>query len=830
VAFFPTLLPRGRRSTEQKVLLSDYYSTLINAGIDVHTRSKPWPVERAVAEGYERVNLVFRSVNTIAGDCARRDIPFRFREGDKVLDDHPLYRLLNRRANPMEDSHAFRTRLVSQILLSKRGAFVEETRSNGGTPVRLDLLPPGRTRIVPPMNVTTTQAMTARDTGNDLIDHYEVWRNDGSRYDIDPERVRWFRNPHPLDPYSGTTPLESLGLTVELDYFARLYNTRFLRNDGRPGGVLAVKNDMEDDGMEQLEARFGKGPTEAGKLSVIAGEVSYVDLAARPRDMQYGSLAKVTKDDLLVGFGTPESVMGNAAGRTFDNAENEAYIYWSRTVMGSLSLVAAGFDDDASDDLEPFFDTEAIDVLQLPVRKRREEMRLEVTDGLRSPKSYADAAGYGHEIEDTPKTRALRQPAGVTLLAVRADDEDALAPAAPSGPTVPGPALRGAVVPESTPPGTTPQEDTAPSAAKPPPGNTFLAGGARATPAAADTPATPTATPKGDEQKRLPQPTSRVVVPINIKAAAAQWVDVSPADTEADAEAKIGDVLAKVMDGWLSRAVARVKSPKTRKGTRHWKADGTLPADTRGGHKALDVAYAADEDTTAKEIDAKTRPLVVDAALAAAAAYLTAAGPALLGGAEHKARAKQPPELDALVAAMRDGAKITVDMIPPDVGKRIRDRAQAIVPHLDAGARGQIRTAARAAAAKDADGGTVEDIVAQLEDRRDAVEQWARAAAADAAGAAAAVGHDLAAAQVQKALGGDVYRQWFSRHDEKTRDTHRGAHGQRRDIGVPFKVGAASLQYPKDPLGPPGEVKNCRCHAIYRHRRSGRFDFEVAAS
>jgi hypothetical protein len=66
-----------------------------------------------------------------------------------------------------------------------------------------------------------------------------------------------------------------------------------------------------------------------------------------------------------------------------------------------------------------------------------EEARAEVAAGVRTIKSYADLAGYGDEIEDTPQTRALWMPAGLTPIASREADKEALAP--PAGPpTAPG--------------------------------------------------------------------------------------------------------------------------------------------------------------------------------------------------------------------------------------------------------------------------------------------------------------------------------------------------------------------------------------------------------
>jgi len=56
---------------------------------------------------------------------------------------------------------------------------------------------------------------------------------------------------------------------------------------------------------------------------------------------------------------------------------------------------------------------------------------------------------------------------------------------------------------------------------------------------------------------------------------------------------------------------------------------------------------------------------------------------------------------------------------------------------------------------------------------------------------------------------------WVAINDDRTRDSHRTAHGQRRRINDPFSVGGSSLQWPADAGGPLGEIVNCRCWEDY---------------
>lgn len=66
-----------------------------------------------------------------------------------------------------------------------------------------------------------------------------------------------------------------------------------------------------------------------------------------------------------------------------------------------------------------------------------------------------------------------------------------------------------------------------------------------------------------------------------------------------------------------------------------------------------------------------------------------------------------------------------------------------------------------------------------------------------------------------KASGLPLQKEWISSGLERTRDTHRAAHGQTVDIDQPFTVGYSLLMQPGDPSGPAEEVINCRCIAGY---------------
>lgn len=336
-------------------------------------------VVRLVRDTFERITWIFRSVDAIASDAAA--LPIVVRDGDpttgEAIENHELLPLLNWKASPEEFAFAFRYRVVSQLLLSTRGVFIEHERSRGGELLALRLLPPQYTKPIPDPHA--------------FVKGFEV-RIGGTVEQVDADRVTWIRLPHPLDPYRSMTPIEAMGITIDTEWLAKLYNANFLRNDGRPGGMVAVKGKLMAQDAEEIKARFS-GPQRAGQWTVVEADgLDVEDMAINPREGQYAELRKMSKDELLIGMGTPESVLGNASGRTFDNADAEVGIYWEQTMPKYLRVVGNALDElDGDPTTYVVHDTSGVSALQRIEERRRDQLLAELDAGVITPDEYREA-------------------------------------------------------------------------------------------------------------------------------------------------------------------------------------------------------------------------------------------------------------------------------------------------------------------------------------------------------------------------------------------------------------------------------------------------------
>ena len=61
----------------------------------------------------------------------------------------------------------------------------------------------------------------------------------------------------------------------------------------------------------------------------------------------------------------------------------------------------------------------------------------------------------------------------------------------------------------------------------------------------------------------------------------------------------------------------------------------------------------------------------------------------------------------------------------------------------------------------------------------------------------------------------ECQKEWLATNDQRTREAHRLADGQRVGVNQPFKVDGDYLQVPGDPAGRYENVVNCRCTVVY---------------
>jgi HK97 family phage portal protein len=390
-----------------------------------------WDIERVYKEGMQRVTWVARCIDAIAGNQARLPVILRKDNspsgeivGGTKAKNSELLKILNTKSNIGENSFIFRYRLSSQMLMSTRGVFIEKIKGRDGSIIGLNLLPPQSTAPIP-------------DPKN-FVAGYEVQMPQGNVVIMKPEDVVWIRKPHPLDPYLSLTPLESAGVAVEIENLAKIYNRNYLINDGRPGGLLVLRGEIDDDDKEEIKSRFRGNLTRAGATTVISSDdgADFVDTSASPRDAAYTQMRQITKEEILAAFGVPESVIGNAAGRTFSNASEEHRVFWNETMMPHLEQIARGLDE-LDEQYYIDFDVKSVPVLILYEQERTRYLMDEFQNGLISNNEYRIYSGR-KEVDSDLADSLLMNPNLTPIANTKKKMDQPVQAQVPGAPGMPG--------------------------------------------------------------------------------------------------------------------------------------------------------------------------------------------------------------------------------------------------------------------------------------------------------------------------------------------------------------------------------------------------------
>ncbi|MFE2181361.1 phage portal protein [Streptomyces sp. NPDC059455] len=756
-----------------------------------------WDLERVIIEGYERSIWTFKSVEAISKHAST--LPVQIGRGgderqfEETLEDHPLLRLLNKKANPLETGDVFKKRLSAQLLLSKKGVFIEKTFSRGGVLTRLDLLPPDRVQIIPD------------DRNADYVKHFEFTNYAGQIRELKPKNVIWLRDPHPTDPFCGITPIEAAGLSVNLDVMARTYNISFIENDGRPGGIVGIDLDGVDaNEVERIQKRLAPGAHNAGQLTLVGtgpGGVSYVDTSARPREMAYETLASTTKQEILSAFGVYESVIGNASERTFNNADREEWNFWAHTALPHLNLIASAFDPDLSDDWVIRFDTSRIAALEFPRRQAREEARKEFEAGLITIDEYREIAN--RRPFNTPQSRALW--ISPQKAPVPANDQDAaalgLAPEPGAGgesdtdanaalPATGGDESAAAAVVEArtTEPAPTAADDIAAARGQAPlelpagaaaAADDVAAARARVTEAASGDAADDIARARSNNTQPESGPATEDVetarAQLEVKALPTGGFEIADSDFDTLSKA-VAAVLTSLLARQEGVIVARLRAPKTRKYTRFWTPQDEN--DIRSGDAHIDQDRVVSASRWAEETTNALAPILQQATTATARKLSQA-----LTGAN-----TVPPAAvaAALVTTMYAGEAVTAflgELV--DVLRNAQDNGS----NLD-----------------------LETLIHKVGDFYRSAVPTLIARVAETCAVSTING---AADATAESAGPGVARTWVTRQDARVRTAHKVLHGKILPVGTPYEVNGFQLRYPGDPFAPIALTINCRCRLHY---------------
>ena len=344
--------------------------------------TKQYKYDDLAKEGYLKNAIVYRCVNEISKGASA--VPFVIKNGDQIVEQHPLIDLLMR-PNPLQSYSEFFNSLYGYVLLSGN-AYILRVGSELGAPKELHQLRPDRIAI--------------KGGGNPMPDRYEYVVNGQIRetYAVDQlngfSELKHVKLWHPLDDYYGLSPMSAAAVEVDQFNMSSKHNVNLLQNGARPSGAIIFKP-QDDAGfavnltesqrqqlLTDMNNRFA-GSKNAGRPMLLEGDFDWKEMGLSPKDMDFANLKHMSATDIALCFGVPSQLVGVPDSQTYSNVAEARLALYEETIIPHLRKVAS----DLNEWLVPMFDerlTLEFDIDSIPALSERVKRTYEnVTSAVR---------------------------------------------------------------------------------------------------------------------------------------------------------------------------------------------------------------------------------------------------------------------------------------------------------------------------------------------------------------------------------------------------------------------------------------------------------------
>lgn len=360
------------------------YSTVGFFGVGTGD-AKQYKYQDLAKDGYMQNAIVYRCVNEIANGASA--VPYMIKQGDDVLEYHPIMDLLNR-PNPLQSNSEFFASLFGYLLLAGN-SYVLKVGAENQPPSELHLLRPDR--------------ITIKGGQNYIPEKYQyiISGRVHAEYEVDQEtansELKQIKLWNPLDDYYGLSPLAAGALEIDQHNMSAKHNVNLLNNGARPSGAVVFKP-RDDQGfavnltesqrqqlLTDLNNRFS-GTNNAGRPMLLEGDFDWKEMGLSPKDMDFGKLKHMATTDIALCFGVPSQLVGVPDAQTYANVAEARLALYEETIIPYLKKIESDMNEWLvpmfGEDLMFCYDIDAIPALSERRKKTYENVALAVREGI----------------------------------------------------------------------------------------------------------------------------------------------------------------------------------------------------------------------------------------------------------------------------------------------------------------------------------------------------------------------------------------------------------------------------------------------------------------
>jgi phage portal protein BeeE len=249
---------------------------------------------------------------------------------EEIQYDHPLKRLLDR---PHPDfSRAQLLRLTAQYIVTVGEAYWLKVGNGFGATLELHPIPP--TNMWPLIDHGVTTAYRSRD-------------GDGKEQDLPADSVVRFYWPDPQNPWAAEGYLGPVGVVTDALKFSNQHLRYHYQNDATPKTALEASEHAEGFSPE-AQARFAElwNRKYNNRSGSISGTPAMLPTGYKLVQMAIMTGADLTplldywRDDQLMAFGTPRSILGQVISGDRSSAETNAFVFDMHTILPIANMMS----------------------------------------------------------------------------------------------------------------------------------------------------------------------------------------------------------------------------------------------------------------------------------------------------------------------------------------------------------------------------------------------------------------------------------------------------------------------------------------------------------
>ncbi|MCG3197095.1 MAG: hypothetical protein GHCLOJNM_01579 [bacterium] len=249
--------------------------------------------------------------------------------GNREAREHPLWRALKSKPNPVQDSYTFWSMVVAHLALRGNSYVYPEFTRGGRNGMSLW-----------PINASATEV---KQTSSGLV--YTFTLEDGRQETFAHDELIHLKL-LTLDGVVGLNPVQYHKSTVGLALASAEYASKTFENGGFPRGLMTVPGNPTSEELNKLSARHEEvhaSAQKSGKTMWIKAGFQFTPLSMSPHDMQYIDQAQFSVEDVARIYGVPQHMIGKLDRSTYNNIEVQSEEFRSVCLLPYLRCVESAF-------------------------------------------------------------------------------------------------------------------------------------------------------------------------------------------------------------------------------------------------------------------------------------------------------------------------------------------------------------------------------------------------------------------------------------------------------------------------------------------------------